>query len=231
MDQRKKYFLIALAILVLLITSVVVTRRMRQASVVEAGQVVSPQMQNPVTNVKSEKQKIKGSLDAPITIVEFSDFECPSCKKGQEPLKDIYEKFPNLVQIHFKQFPLPMHRYSMDAAKSAECAAKQGKFWDYQDLLFKEQEVWSKDPDAKIIFQAFANTFGLDTQKFQQCLSDPTVVQTIEADRQTGESMQVGSTPTFFINGERMVGSKQLEDDGANIIRKKLEALVANKKP
>ena len=174
-------------------------------------------------------EKIKGPEDAPITIVEFSDFQCPSCAKSQTPLKKFLGQFPNLIKVHFRYFPLPMHRAAFDAALSAECAAEQLKFWPYQEMLFQEQETWSHDPDPRALFMAYANSVGIERNSYQKCVGDPKITQAVENDRQSGETLQVSSTPTFFINGERLVGSKQLEEQGAGVIQKQLEAMVVKK--
>lgn len=175
------------------------------------------------------EERTKGPADAPIAITEFSDFQCPSCAASQEPLKNILNQFPNLIRLQFRHFPLGMHQFALDAAKSAECASMQRNFWDYHNLLFKEQAVWSKDPDAKTLFLAYANAVKLERVGYAQCLENPQTLAHIEEDKRTGEELQVSSTPTFFINGERFVGAKQLTEKGALFIKATLESLVVRK--
>lgn len=185
------------------------------------------------SNQKSDSDiasgKIFGPPDAPITIVEFSDFECPSCAKSQLILKKLIEQFPGLIQIQFRQFPLSMHTHAMEASKFSECAAEQGKFWFYQELLFQERASWSRDPDVATLFRAYANAGKLNRAQYERCLKDPKIAGGIEKDRELGLSLQVGSTPTFFINGERLVGSQQLEQRGAELIEKFLAMALDSK--
>ena len=228
MDFKKKYWLIGMFILVVLVGAVVISKKTKPASVEQGSSgVVSPDQTLP--SAGSERlngSKVKGPDGAPIIIQEFSDFQCPSCKKAREPLEALIKEFPNLIQVQYFYFPLPMHRYAMDAAKFAECAGAQGKFWPMSDLLFNEQEVWANDPDAVALFVAYVNSLGLDRPNFQSCLNSAATMQAISNDRERGQMMQISSTPTFFINGERVVGAKQLADTGAQIVQKKLESLV-----
>ncbi len=238
MDQKRKYLLTALTILVILVGILVIFKRTKSltpnfpqnSSVGKERALNVGKGQDSNVEVSEGSRKVKGLQDAPITILEFSDFQCPSCKGAQEPLRVLSEKFPKLIQIHFKHFPLSMHRFSMDAAVFSECAADQGRFWPYADLLFSEQDNWSRDPDAPFLFVAYANSLGLDRSKLEQCVNQPEAEKSVEADRAQGQAQQINSTPTFFINGERVVGGKQLADEGPNIIQKKLELLVSHKK-
>ncbi len=174
-------------------------------------------------------EKMKGSHEAAIVIHEFSDFQCPSCKFAQQPLKKILDTFSDVVAVHFHHFPLEMHPYAMDASLSAECAGKEGKFWPYHDLLFEQQETWVRDPDPKALFLAYANSLGFDRAKFMACVMDPAMRKEVEKDRQLGMGQNVSSTPTFFIGDERLVGAKQLDERGALAIKQKLEALASKK--
>jgi protein-disulfide isomerase len=173
--------------------------------------------------------KMKGSAKAPITVVEFSDFQCPSCRFAQAPLKKLEEQFHEVLNLKFRHFPLSGHAYAMDAALSAECASEQGKFWPYHDLLFETQPLWSADPDAKTLFLALANELGLGREAFLACLGGEASRARVEEDRALGRQAQVQSTPTFFIGEERLVGAKQLEEKGMEVIRARLEALASKK--
>lgn len=176
------------------------------------------------TNPRAEK--IKGPLDAPVTILEFSDFQCPSCAYAQSSIKKLMDKFPEVIQLHAYHFPLQMHRYGMDSSLAAECAAEQGKFWSYHDYLFQMQSAWSVDPDARTLFLAYANELGLDRDVFKSCFVNSATQRKVEMDREAGAKLQVSSTPTFFIGEDRLVGAKQLDDQGPELIKKKLESLV-----
>lgn len=172
--------------------------------------------------------KIKGLETAPIHIIEFSDFQCPSCRRAQEPLKTLIEAFPGLIKVEARHFPLSMHAHALTASKAAECAGIMGKFWPYHDLLFEKQGVWSIDPDPKSLFFAYANDLELNIRELNACMDEPETNRRIQVDRQAGQALQVRSTPTFFINGERLVGSKQLEDQGPIIIKQKLSEMIGS---
>jgi len=183
----------------------------------------------PEEPVNPRAEKIKGPLDAPVTLLEFSDFQCPSCAFAQVPIKKIMDKFPNMIQLHAYHFPLAMHRYGMDASIAAECAAEQSRFWPYHDKLFQEQAKWSADPDARTLFLAYANEIDLNREVFKSCFVNPETRRKVELDRDAGIKLQVGSTPTFFIGEDRLVGAKQLEEQGPQVIQRKLESLVQKK--
>ncbi len=220
-STTKKYILIGFVITVSLVSAILISRGRHQ----NIKETTAQHKQK-----KAEKtEKIKGPEDAPITLVEFSDFQCPSCARSQEPLKKLVAQFPGLVQVHFRHFPLEMHHAAMDAAKSSECANSLGNFWDYQDLLFQDQQIWTRDPDPKTLFLAYANLFGFNQSQFRECLADPKILQEIQNDKHAGEALEVRSTPTFFINGERLVGFQQLTDSGPDVIRNRLSTMVAQK--
>ena len=166
-----------------------------------------------------EAAKIKGNSSSLIRLVEFSDFQCPSCAFSQTSIQKLFENYPNILSLEFRHFPLPMHPWAYEAAKFAECSAEQGKFWGYHDLLFQEQKKWSEDPDPLTLFYAFGNQLKLDTQKLRECLMGDAVKMRIEKDVALGKSAQVNSTPTFFVGEVRMVGGKQLEEKVPELIK------------
>ncbi len=179
--------------------------------------------------INPRAEKIKGPPDAPIMLLEFSDFQCPSCAYAQASVKKLMDKFPEMIQVHAYHFPLAMHRYGMDASIAAECAAAQKVFWPYHDKIFEAQKAWSSDPDARTLFLAYANEMDMDREAFKSCFMDPETRRKVEADRDAGIKLQVSSTPTFFIGEDRLVGAKQLEEQGPQIIQKKLESFVQKK--
>lgn len=216
MPAQIKKTLIGIAIVACLVGIVWLIRTQK-------AQVAPQQTQNP------RAEKIKGDLNAPVTIIEFSDFQCPSCAFAQPSITRLFEKFPGMIQLHAYHFPLAMHRFGMDSALAAECAAEQKKFWAYHDMLFREQKKWSADSDAKTLFLAYANDLELDRELFKSCFLNPETARKVEEDRQAGIKLQVSSTPTFFIGEERLVGAKQLDEKGPEIIQDKLESLVQKK--
>lgn len=146
---------------------------------------------------------IKGAHAAKVTIVEYSDFECPFCARAEPTIKQILEKYPDDVQLVYKHFPLPSHSNSWKAAEASECAAEQGKFWEYHDILFENQ-------DALYItmLKDYAKQLGLNTEEFDACLDSGSMKARIENDKQEGESLGVSGTPAFFVNGKMISGAQ-----------------------
>jgi len=146
---------------------------------------------------------VRGSTGAAlVTIEEFGDFQCPPCSLMAEALKKIETDYGSRLKMIFHHFPLPMHAHARAAAIAAEAADKQGRFWEMHDLLYKEQGTWSKAPEGpSSLFNSYAGTIGLDMERFNKDLLDPTVVARVEADHELGASRGVTSTPTLFVNG------------------------------
>ncbi len=161
-----------------------------------------------------------GVPSAAIEIVEFTDFECPACGVAYKALKQIESQYAGKISVTFKHYPLHYHESAMSAHRAAECANSQGKFWPFHDLLYQSQREWvGKDP---VVFVTYAQVSGLDLQRFKDCFSSPEPDLTIQAEMQEARDSQVNATPTFFINGERIVGGRDLEVKGKEIIEKVL---------
>lgn len=170
--------------------------------------------------------RVKGPADAPILISEFSDFQCPACATAVGPLKKIQILFPGKIRVTYKHFPWGFHEWAKDAAVAAECAGKQGNFWDFHDRLYNSQGQWAslkEKAQVREIFLKYAEDLSLEKSAFSACNDDPGVLASVMADLTEGKSHWVGSTPTFFINGRRFVGSLQLRTRGLNHIERILE--------
>jgi protein-disulfide isomerase len=139
---------------------------------------------------------IQGKQGAKVTIVEFSDFECPYCDRARGEIGKVVAAFPNDVAFYFLHFPLDMHQNARPAAIAAQCANLQGKFWELHDRLFEMQSSLSPETIAKL-----GPEIGLDKGRFDQCLMDPEVAKFVDADSAQGEDAGVEGTPSFFING------------------------------
>ena len=162
----------------------------------------------------------RGPSQARVTIVEYSDFQCPACKVAEPPLKKILTLYGSDINFIFKHFPLEMiHKWARPAAIASECAARQGKFWEYHDLLYDNQAAWSNDT-AQAKFAQYAKDLKLDERAFAACSTDPSVNGVIDRDAHEARQRWVGSTPTFFINKKRFVGAKQLSERGSRWIEK-----------
>jgi protein-disulfide isomerase len=141
---------------------------------------------------------VRGAPMAPITIVEFSDFQCPYCGAAAPELERLIEQHEGKVKLVFKHFPLSSHSRAVPAALAAEAAGRQGRFWEMHDLLFANQRTLEDADLAR-----FAQTLGLDMDKFAADLASAEVKARIEADRAAGEKVNVEGTPSIFVNGRR----------------------------
>jgi len=158
----------------------------------------------PSIDVAYDSARVKGKPDAPVTIVEFSDFQCPFCKQAEATLQSVLAKYGDKVKLAFMDFPLrEIHPRAQAAAEAARCAGDQGKFWEYHDLLYADQT--KLDPASLV---AGAHTLKLDQASFQACLDGGTFKAMIDADLAAGQKVGVAGTPGFFINGVFLSGSQ-----------------------
>lgn len=148
----------------------------------------------------------KGPANAPVTIVEFSDFQCPFCSRLTPTLKQVEEKYGDKVRIVFRQYPLPFHQNAQKAAEASLCAADQGKFWEMHDAMFAHQDALGVDQ-----LKAKAAELGLNAEQFNSCLDSGKTAATIQADMKEGSSAGVNGTPAIFINGRFISGAVPLE--------------------
>jgi len=147
---------------------------------------------------------VRGNPEAPLTLEEFGDFECPSCKNVATFLDKVVKEYQPSVRVIFRNFPLAMHQHSRDAALAAEAAGLQGRFWEMHDMLFREQAVWSSASDAGTLFDSYAETLGLDLNQFRKDLKSDKVRQRIEFDQARAKSLGVQTAPSLFIDKREM---------------------------
>ncbi len=148
----------------------------------------------------------KGNPRAPVTIVEFSDFQCPFCSRAGPTLKQVEQAYGNQVRVVWKHQPLAMHPQALPAALAAEAAREQGKFWEMHDKLFENQRAL--DPQS---LERYAREVGLDLGRFRAAQQDPKLRARVEEDQALAARLGVGGTPTFVINGEKVVGAQPFE--------------------
>jgi protein-disulfide isomerase len=148
----------------------------------------------------------KGPPSAPITIVEFSDFECPYCVKAEPTVKEVMDAYPGKIRLVYRDFPLPMHSRAPKAAEAAHCAGDQGKYWEMHGKLFANSTKLEVG-DLK----AYAREVGLDGGKFDQCLDSGEKARLVEMHKKAGEEVGVSGTPAFFINGRHLSGAQPAE--------------------
>ena len=167
----------------------------------------------------------KGSPTAPVTIVEFSDFECFFCRRAVPLLQSLLDAYGNNVRIVFRDFPMDSHPGAKVAAEAARCANDQGKFWEYHDVLFANQGKLG--PDA---LKQYAKQVSLDTDQFSTCLASRKHQAGVERDIEDGRKVAVQGTPTFFINGRAVVGAQPIESFRAIIDEELAKVQRADKK-
>ncbi len=169
---------------------------------------VAVMLRPPSVDVVYDPERVRGEPTAPVTIVEFSDFQCPFCKKTQDTLKDLLTKYHGRVKLAYLDFPLrASHPQAQSAAVGARCAGEQGKFWAFHDVLFADQ---SKLDEAGLA--AHARTLGLDETLFHACVKSGKFKDKIEQDLQQGSKVGVAGTPAFFINGVFLNGAQPLAE-------------------
>ena len=149
----------------------------------------------------------RGPADAPITIVEFSDFQCPYCRRVLPTIEEVVERYPEQVRIVFRNFPLDNHARARPAAEAALCANEQDKFWPYHDVLFENARALEDADLAR-----YAEEVGLDVAAFETCLGESRFADQVEADFQAGREAGVTGTPAFFVNGVLLSGARPVAD-------------------
>src|SRR5262249_40244335 len=153
-----------------------------------------------------------GPDNAPVTVVEFADFQCPFCGKAEPAVRQIREKYGDKIKLVYMDFPLPMHNNALDAAKAARCANEQGKFWPYHDQLFANQTKLSP-----VDLKGYAKNLQLDTTKFDACFDQAKYEAEVRKDMAEGQKLGVDGTPSFYIDGRPLIGA-QPESAFASII-------------
>jgi protein-disulfide isomerase len=149
----------------------------------------------------------KGPANAPVTIVEFSDFQCPFCSRLTPTLKAVEEKYGSKVRLVFRQYPLPFHQNAEKAAEASLCALDQGKFWELHDAMFGNQAELGVDQ-----LKAKAASLGLNADKFNKCLDSGEKAPAIQADVKAGSAAGVSGTPAMFINGRFINGAVPIDN-------------------
>src|SRR5438874_4514804 len=160
----------------------------------------TPKISKTETLPSGESIHALGPADAAVTLEEFGDFQCPPCGILSEPINQLQKQYN--LRVIYRNFPLAIHAHAKEAAYAAEAAGKQGKFWPMHDLLYREQAVWSKSPDARSLFNAYAGMLQLDLDRFTKDVDSPEVQQQIELDERRGTVIGVKTTPTVFLNNE-----------------------------
>jgi protein-disulfide isomerase len=181
---------------------------------------------NKVLSGKNDKSiHIRGNPDAPATLEEFADFQCPPCGSFASFGEELLKQYDSRLRIVFRNFPLPAHKHAREAALAAEAAGLQGRFWEMHDVLYREQAVWSTAPNTRELFESYAGTIGLNLDQFRKDMDGEKTKGRVDSDHALGDSLGVKLTPTLFINNQP-VDQKDKNPEG---VRAAIDAALAGK--
>ena len=166
---------------------------------------------------------VKGSNGARVSLLEYSDFECPTCGHYYPVLQKLAAEFGDRVKFAYRHFPLDQHEHAVPAARAAEAAGRQGRFWEMHDLIFQGRESWSKQTNAEETFIGYAKQLGLDLERFRADLNSAEVRKEVEEDRRSGQQAGIQGTPTFFLNGWP-IENPQGYDEFRNVLQQAVQS-------
>ena len=156
----------------------------------------------------------KGAQNSSVVLEEFADYQCPTCATMHPVMNEINAIYGSRIKFIYRNYPLTqIHKNAYEAAVSGEAAGLQGKFWEMQNLLFQNQRNWSNVADVKPVFEGYAQTIGLDVEKFKADVLGMAAKQRVDADMQRGRALNISSTPTVLVNG-KPIAFEQMTIDG-----------------
>lgn len=166
-----------------------------------------------INNAVSDSDWIKGNAQSVNTLIEYSDFQCPACAYYAPLVQKLSIELGDRLRIAYRHFPLPNHKNAMLAALAAESAGQQGKFWEMHDLIFANQIDWQNLPqnEAGKNFESYAEKLNLNLNKFKADLENPNLNKKIEDNFQNGVAIGINATPTFFLNGKKLINPRDYE--------------------
>ena len=173
----------------------------------------------------AESMHIRGNPNAPVTLEEFGDFQCPPCGTFATFGEELLKEYDSRLRIVFRNFPLQGHEHAREAALAAEAAGMQGHFWEMHDVLYREQVFWSYAPNARELFESYAGTIGLNLDQFRKDMDSEKVKERVDSDHARGDSLGIKVTPTLFINNQP-VDPKDKNPEG---VRAAINAALAAK--
>lgn len=179
---------------------------------IEQKQNVSSSISQAVAPV-SDSDWVKGDREAEVTLIEYSDLQCPACGAYYPVVKQLTDEFVQSALFVYRHFPLrQIHFNAQISAQAAEAAGLQGKFWEMHDLLFENQTTWAEEKEPRVLFEEYAKKLGLNSDQFRQDLDSDKVRNEVEKDYQSGLNAGVNATPTFFLNNNKIQNPASLEE-------------------
>ena len=170
----------------------------------------------PEVSVLNAGDHTKGLTIAKAILIEYGDFQCQACALYEPIIVKLAREMGDKMVLVYRNYPLPKHQFAIPAARSAEAAGLQGKYWEMHDKIFAEQSTWSKQKDAAPTFAQYAKDIGLDMDRYQKDLDSDAVSQKIKDDQASAARFSVSSTPSFFLNGKLIL--PQSYDDFKNLV-------------
>ncbi|KKW18405.1 MAG: hypothetical protein UY60_C0012G0001, partial [Parcubacteria group bacterium GW2011_GWB1_50_9] len=160
----------------------------------------------------SASDQMKGNPESRVTLVEYSDFQCPACKSYYPIVEKLMDEYGSKIRFVYRHFPLPQHKNARPTAFAAEAAGRQGKFWEMVNEIFNHQDEWALLADPKDTLLSYADEIGLDKEKFLQDFDSNDVREKVEDDLQGGVRSRVRATPTFFLNGAAISNPRSYDE-------------------
>jgi protein-disulfide isomerase len=198
--MNKSAIFLTITTIVLIVGALILAKMTGTANRQEATTVAKSEL------VKADSYRL-GPADAPVTLVEFADFQCPACGSVAPILKQVVDEGDDNVSLVLRHYPLPIHNNAKIAAQAAEAAGQQGKFWEMSTVLFERQTEWAENGAAQTIFTRYAEELDLDQARFASDLSNNTLRDKIERDAKEAGLLNLSGTPSLFINGQPYRGS------------------------
>jgi protein-disulfide isomerase len=172
----------------------------------------------------AEPMHIRGDPSAPVVLEEFGDFECRPCSLVWAILQKLEPEFDKQLVVVFREHPLKMHHFAFDAARAAEAAGLQGRFWEMHDALYRNRDTWTTAAFVRQYLNDYARDLELDVDRFKQDCESPAVAARIVADQDRGDSLGVDRTPILYVNGEKVLATDLNEKGIRTIIEKAIAA-------
>src|SRR5437764_12406761 len=196
MNRNLPFIIVAAVALVTLASGAMLYRAKRmQLNTVSA-------IKRPSGTPGAEPMHIRGNPDAPVTLEEYGDFQCPPCGMFATFVGQLEKEYDSRLRVVFRNFPLGVHEHAREAALAAEAAGLQGHFWEMHDVLYREQAAWSKAPNTRELFESYAGTIGLNVDQFKKDMDGEQAKARVDADKARAESLGINLTPTLYINGQ-----------------------------
>ena len=171
----------------------------------------------PTVTSAASGDHMRGEPNAPILLIEYSDFQCPACAAYHPLVTKLLGEYGNSILFVYRHFPLPQHVYAEHAAQAAEAAGLQGKFWEMHDMLFSRQSEWAQAKDIDGVLASYAEKLGLHLEQFKEHYAFSEVKAKIRNDFTSGRTFNVTATPTFFLNGKKMEPAGTYEEFATRI--------------